>query len=240
LTVVAVTAVALTMLATAGAFACNNVATLTLSATSGPAEVRITATGTGYPTQLGIPVVLHWNGVDGPELGRVLPTAKGEFTLAFTIPATSPGYYVVVGVMRNGAGVDAYGTPSRASFQVLAPGEAPPPPPTTPQATLPPTTVPPTPGGLPVGAPDPFRPTPPTSGTALPTTTAAPTTTTAAPTTTTTKTTVVPGPATVAAKEVAATNPAGGDHLPGGAVAAAIVLVAAAGVALGTARLTRR
>lgn len=117
------TVAAVVVVAASGAFACLDLATLNLSAISGTAGARITATGAGYSTTAPVlPVVLRWNGTEGPELARALPNAKGEISVQYTVPAGEPGYYVVVGVQRDAAGVDRYGTPSRASYQILGPG----------------------------------------------------------------------------------------------------------------------
>lgn len=223
-------ATALALTVAAAAFACANAATLVLSANSGPAGAVVGVTGTGYATTLGAPVVLHWNGVDGPELGRTMPNAKGEISLHVTVPQAPPGYYVVISVLRNAAGVDAYGTPSRASFQILAPGAS--------AATTapPPTTVAPTstiafPPGLPLPVARTPTPAPPTPPTVPPTTAAAP------------PTSVAPAPALtpVAAEAVAARRPAGGDdQLPAIAVAFAVVLLASVAVGLGRTRLRSR
>lgn len=162
-----------------GAWACLNLATLNLSANRGPAGARITATGAGYSTVAPVaPVVLRWNGTDGPELARVVPTRAGELRATFTIPEGVPGYYVIVGVQRDAAGVDRYGTPSRASYQITGPAAPAPPPATT---VAPPTTV--------------RRPAPTSS-----TTSAAPTTT--PPTTpATTPAVAVPAAATAEARD---------------------------------------
>ena len=130
-------AVAVALAGVAAASACVSLATLTLSATSGRAGARITATGTEYPVvSPALPVVLRWNGTDGPELARTTPDAGGEIRATFTVPEAPPGYYVVVGVQRDASGQDRYGTPSRATYQILGPGMAP-----TPTVTAPATTA---------------------------------------------------------------------------------------------------
>lgn len=118
-------AVALVLAAAAQVFACASLATLNLSAAAGPAGARVTATGAGYRTTGGLPVVLVWNATWGPELARTTPNAKGEISLTFTVPAGTPGYYVVIAVQRDAAGVDSYGTPSRASFEIVDGSPAP-------------------------------------------------------------------------------------------------------------------
>jgi hypothetical protein len=188
----------------AGAFACVSLATLTLSANSGPAGARIAVTGTEYSVvSPALPVVLRWNDVDGPELARATPNAKGEISATFTVPQGAPGYYVVIGVQRGADGQHRYGTPSRASYQILGPGMAPA------------TTV-------------------PTSVTAAPATTSRPAVTTTATTvatptslSSTTSTSVTP----VAAVPAAASGEPD-RRLPAPAVAAAGVLLVGVAVAL--------
>ncbi len=115
-------------MAASGAFACANISTLSLSPSHGTAGARVTVTGTSYSLNPPVlPVVVRWNGTEGPELARVTPNAKGEINVAITIPAAVPGYYVVVAMQRDARGVDRYGTPSRAAYQVLSDGQAAPP-----------------------------------------------------------------------------------------------------------------
>ncbi|PZR78070.1 MAG: hypothetical protein DLM65_14090 [Candidatus Aeolococcus gillhamiae] len=66
--------------------------------------------------------MLHWNGVNGPVLATVNPDNAGNLSANFTVPQTQPGYYVIVATQQDAKGVDSYGTPARASFQVLGPG----------------------------------------------------------------------------------------------------------------------
>ncbi len=117
------------VLSAAAAYACTNLATLNLSkATGNPSDV-VTVTGSSFAVprasdaiQAPTPVVLHWNGVDGPELATATPDSAGNISATFTIPQGSPGYYVVVATQRDAKGVDKYGTPARASFQILGTG----------------------------------------------------------------------------------------------------------------------
>ncbi|MDP9386746.1 MAG: hypothetical protein M3Q48_02170 [Actinomycetota bacterium] len=116
------------VLAGATAYACTNLATLNISsATGNPGDV-VTLTGSSFAVpkasdtnQTPTPVVLHWNGVDGPELARTAPDGAGNISTTFTVPQSSPGYYVIVASQRDEKG-DKYGTPARASFQILGPG----------------------------------------------------------------------------------------------------------------------
>ena len=117
-------AAAASVIAGAAAFACTNLATLNLSSTSGKANDQITVTGSSFKVNAkdvaaSDAVVLHWNGADGTELARVQPDKAGNISASFAIPEGQPGYYVIVATQRDAKNVDAYGTPARASFQIL-------------------------------------------------------------------------------------------------------------------------
>ena len=116
-------AAAASVIAGAAAFACTNLATLNLSSTAGKSGDQVTVTGSsfnsGSATTAATPVVLHWNGTEGTQLASVVPDKAGNISATFAIPEGQPGYYVIVATQRSAAGVDAYGTPARASFQIL-------------------------------------------------------------------------------------------------------------------------
>ena len=116
-------AAAASVIAGAAAFACTNLATLNLSSTAGKAGDSVTVTGSSFRVGSGTtatdPVVLRWNGVEGTELASVTPDKAGNISATFAIPQGQPGYYVIVATQKSAAGVDAYGTPARASFQIL-------------------------------------------------------------------------------------------------------------------------
>jgi len=112
------------------AWACTNLATTNLSQASGTPGQAITVTGSSFKVpKVGVaapvtPVALHWNGVAGPVLATAIPDATGNIVATVTIPQASPGYYVLVASQQT-AGVDEYGTPARAAFQVISPGQRP-------------------------------------------------------------------------------------------------------------------
>jgi len=116
-------AAAATVIAGAAAFACTNLATLNLSSNTGNPGDSVTVTGSSFRVGTGTtatnPVVLHWNGADGKELATVMPDRAGNISATFTVPEGQPGYYVIVATQRNAQGVDDYGTPARASYQIL-------------------------------------------------------------------------------------------------------------------------
>ena len=118
------TAAAATVIAGAAAFACTNLATLNLSSSAGKAGDTVTVTGSSFRVnaanvEASDAVVLHWNGVDGATLAEVKPDRAGNISATFSVPEGQPGYYVIVATQKNAQGVDAYGTPARASFQIL-------------------------------------------------------------------------------------------------------------------------
>ena len=115
-----------TVIAGAAAFACTNLATLNLSSSAGKAGDSVTVTGSSFRVNStnvasSDAVVLKWNGVEGATLAQVQPDKAGNISATFTVPDGQPGYYVIVATQRNAQGVDAYGTPARASYQILGP-----------------------------------------------------------------------------------------------------------------------
>jgi hypothetical protein len=119
-------AAAATIVAGAAAFACTNLATLNLSSSAGKAGDTVTVTGSSFSVNAkdvtaSLPVVLHWNGVDGATLAQVQPDKAGNISATFTVPDGQPGYYVIVATQRSPQGADQYGTPARASYQILGP-----------------------------------------------------------------------------------------------------------------------
>jgi hypothetical protein len=109
----------------AAASACTNLATLSLSSSVGNQGETVTLTGSSFNVARDVaassPVVLHWNGVDGMQLAIAHPDRAGNIAATFAIPQGEPGYYVVVATQRDDRGVDEYGTPARASYQILGP-----------------------------------------------------------------------------------------------------------------------
>ena len=114
---------ALSLVVGATAFACTNLATLNLSSTAGKAGDTVTVTGSSFQVGRGdaatLPVQLRWNGVDGTVLAETIPDRAGNISATFTVPEGAPGYYVLVATQKDARGVDTYGTPARASYQIL-------------------------------------------------------------------------------------------------------------------------
>ena len=114
-----------TVVVGAAAFACTNLATLNLSSTAGKAGDVVTVTGSSFAVGRGdaptLPVQLRWNGVNGQLLAETVPDRAGNISATFTVPEGAPGYYVLVATQKDARGVDTYGTPARASYQILGP-----------------------------------------------------------------------------------------------------------------------
>ncbi len=105
------------------AFACTNLATLNLSSGSAAPGTQITVTGSSFAAAEGgsaSPVVLHLGSADGPVLATAVPDGAGNIVTAFTVPDMEPGYQVIVATQADPEGGPVYGTPARASFQVLS------------------------------------------------------------------------------------------------------------------------
>ena len=118
---------AATVLAVAGmaAFACTNLATLNLSGPGGSPGQAITATGSSFGVaEAGAPmapVLLRWDSVDGDVLAQVTPDPAGNISATFTVPQAEPGQYVIVATQKDAEGKDEFGTPARATFEVVGP-----------------------------------------------------------------------------------------------------------------------
>lgn len=109
------------------AWACTNLATLNLSSAAGQPGQAVTVTGSSFKVATSgpaTPVVLHWNSVTGPALASVVPDQAGNISAQIAIPQAAPGYYVLVAT-QTVDGTDAYGTPARAAYEIVAPGQHP-------------------------------------------------------------------------------------------------------------------
>jgi hypothetical protein len=109
------------LLAGAAAFACTNLATLSLSSNAGKSGDVVTVTGSSYRMPSGVTtgVQLRWNALDGPVLAEAVPDKVGNISASITIPQAAPDTYVVIAVLKDARGNDTSGTPSRAQFQVV-------------------------------------------------------------------------------------------------------------------------
>ena len=113
----------------AAGFACTSLATLNMSKASGVVGDPITVTGSSFAVSkadaAAPPVALHWNSLDGPVVAQATTDGSGSFTASFAVPQGDPGNYVVIARQLDAEGKDHYGSPARASFQLLAPGTQP-------------------------------------------------------------------------------------------------------------------
>src|SRR4051794_1176035 len=121
------------------AFACANLATLSLSTSEATPGATVTVNGSSfsYPQaggQAPTPVVIHWRNESGPVLAQPAPARLGAITPSFTGPAAERGDYAIVApqvTARRSAEAPAdappvqvaeLGTPARTQFKVLAGG----------------------------------------------------------------------------------------------------------------------
>ena len=123
------TAGAAMLLVASAAFACTNLAELNLSSSAGQAGMQVTVTGSAFAkAPKNTPVELHWNGATGPLLASITPDAAGAIgPMNISIPSDAkPGYYVIVATQTEIAtGLNPWGLPTRAGFQVVGPGATP-------------------------------------------------------------------------------------------------------------------
>lgn len=105
------------------AFACQLLATLSVSPNSGPAGTTIKATGNNFAsaTTAG-PVEIRLNTRTAPVLASV-PPGNRTFTVDVPLPAGTPnGFQTVIATQKLANGNPAPGTPARSSFKVGAAG----------------------------------------------------------------------------------------------------------------------
>lgn len=119
---------AVPLVATAIAYACTAVATLTTNPGAAPAGSTIMVNGTGFGTHNGAaddsgPAEIRIGSVTGPVLATAMPTTtKKTFSVAVTIPAGTPvGDTFIAATEREADGTPVYGTPARQAFTVTAP-----------------------------------------------------------------------------------------------------------------------
>lgn len=119
------TALAVLLVGAMAAWACTNLATLNLSASTGQAGESVDVTGSSFRTadRGGQDVLIRWDALDGPVLATATPDATGSIVASVTIPEdASPGYHVLIAtqdqVNDEGEASVAYGTPARATFLV--------------------------------------------------------------------------------------------------------------------------
>ena len=65
-----------------------------------------------------LPIVLRWNGVDGVVLAETAPDRRGTARDLYRAEG-APNHDALVATRRDARGVHTYGTPARASYQIL-------------------------------------------------------------------------------------------------------------------------
>ena len=122
-------AVTVVVALSAAGWACTSLATLNLSKSSGVVGDSLIVTGSSFQVSTATApapaVSLHWNTLDGPVLAQATPDTAGNISATFAVPQGDPGNYVVIARQLDAEGKDHYGSPARASFQMLASGAQP-------------------------------------------------------------------------------------------------------------------
>jgi hypothetical protein len=98
----------------------GNLATLHLQPQQVVAGRALTVVGLGFQTD-GPPVLLYWNDQLTPMSPPLPVDRAGRFLHAFFMPSMEQGLYIIRAEQRNELGIHAYGTPARATIEVLGP-----------------------------------------------------------------------------------------------------------------------
>ena len=119
-------AVAGPLVLASAAWACANLATLTLDSSSATAGETVNFTGSRFgetgPAPKAGEVVLHWNARDGEVLASTPADASRNISGSITIPNVPAGNYVVVATQLKADGDPVAGTPGRYPIEVVAAG----------------------------------------------------------------------------------------------------------------------
>lgn len=121
----AATIAGVVVLPLAAAFACTQLATLSVTPQAGMSGQTVTAVGNGFRAgTANPPVEIRWNSSTGPLLATVAPSANGTINFSFVAPAGDPGHYTLIASQMTAAGIPANGTPARATFALNNPPAA--------------------------------------------------------------------------------------------------------------------
>lgn len=106
------------------AYACQVLATLSVSPTAGPTGTSVTATGGNYSTSAtASDVVIRLDSRTAPGIASTRPGPDRKISVSFNLPAgTARGTHTVLATQYNADGTPVAGTPGRASFKVTAAG----------------------------------------------------------------------------------------------------------------------
>jgi hypothetical protein len=119
---------AVPLVATAIAYGCTAVATLSADPGAAAAGSTITVSGQGFGTH--DPALANSNGpaeirlgsVTGPVLATASPTGtKRTFSVQVTVPQAAAGDTFITATQTTASGTPVYGTPARQAFTVTAP-----------------------------------------------------------------------------------------------------------------------
>jgi hypothetical protein len=111
-------AVAAPVVVASAAFACQSLATATVTPKSGPSGTVVNLTGGNYSSSpTASPIVVHLDSRTGPVLAQTGPAST--INLNFAVNA-NPGYHVLVVTQYTSSGAPVAGTPGRASFNVTS------------------------------------------------------------------------------------------------------------------------
>jgi hypothetical protein len=106
------------------AYGCTALATVSTSSPSAVAGSSVSVAGKFFaphdPSDIRTsPALIRMDTVDGPALATASPNSAGTFSVAITIPSTTPAGDHVLIVTQNGInGAPAYGTPARTVLTV--------------------------------------------------------------------------------------------------------------------------
>ncbi len=83
-----------------GAWACSaQPSILAMGPPAGPAGSVLALKG--QATAAGAPVAIHWNGLQGPVVGRATADGAGNYLTNATLPNAIPGVYAIVAVSQD-------------------------------------------------------------------------------------------------------------------------------------------
>ncbi|HWC12781.1 MAG TPA: hypothetical protein VG455_16350 [Acidimicrobiales bacterium] len=111
-------ALAAPIVAASAAFACQSLATATVTPKSGPSGTVVNLAGSNYsssPTSSAIEV--HLDSRTGPVLASTGPASRINLDFAVT---GSVGYHSLIVTQYTGSGAPVAGTPGRAAFQITS------------------------------------------------------------------------------------------------------------------------
>jgi len=111
-------ALAAPIVAASAAFACQSLATATVTPKSGPSGTQVNLRGCNYSASpTASPIQVRLDSRTGPVLAQTGPATC--INLNFPVNG-SPGYHVIVVTQYTASGAPVAGTPGRASFNITS------------------------------------------------------------------------------------------------------------------------